>query len=36
MLHNIALWLLVIAFVSAGLFDAIGTCAKQDDFARWG
>ena len=36
MLHSIALWLLVIAFVGAGLFNAIGTRATQDDFARWG
>lgn len=36
MLHSIALWLLVVAFVGAGLFNAIGTRATQDDFARWG
>jgi hypothetical protein len=28
--------LLVAAFVGAGLFNAIGTRATQDDFARWG
>lgn len=36
MLHSIAVWLLVIAFVGAGLFNAIGTSATQDDFTRWG
>ena len=36
MLHSIAVWLLVVAFVGAGLFNAIGTRATQDDFARWG
>jgi hypothetical protein len=36
MLHSIAVWLLVIAFAGAGLFNAIGTRATQDDFARWG
>lgn len=36
MLHGIAVWLLVVAFFGAGLFNAIGTRATQDDFARWG
>ena len=36
MLHSIAVWLLVVAFVGAGLFNAIGTRVTQDDFARWG
>ena len=36
MLHSIAVWLLVVAFVGAGLFNAIGTRATQNDFARWG
>ena len=36
MLHSIAVWLLIVAFVGAGLFNAIGTRATQDDFARWG
>lgn len=36
MLHGIAVWLLVIAFVGGGLFNAIGTRTTQDDFARWG
>ena len=36
MLHGIAVWLLVVAFVGAGLFNAVGTHATRDDFARWG
>ena len=36
MLHTITVWLLVAAFSGAGLFNAIGTRATQDDFARWG
>ncbi|CAN5878850.1 DoxX family protein [soil metagenome] len=36
MVHSIAVWLLVVAFVGAGLFNAIGTRATQDDFDRWG
>ena len=36
MLHTTITWLLVAAFVGAGLFNAIGTRATQDDFARWG
>ena len=36
MLHAIVVWLLVAAFFGAGLFNAIGTRAAQDDFARWG
>ena len=36
MLHAIVVWLLVVAFLGAGLFNAIGTRATQDDFARWG
>ena len=34
--HTIAVWLLVVAFFGAGLFNAIGTRATRDDFARWG
>ena len=34
--HNILVWLLVVAFFGAGLFNAIGMRATQDDFARWG
>ena len=36
MLHGIVVWLLVVAILGAGLFNAIGTRATQDDFARWG
>ena len=36
MLHGIVVWLVVIAFFGAGAFNAIGTAATQDDFARWG
>ena len=36
MLHVVVVWLLVVAFFGAGLFNAIGTRATQDDFARWG
>ncbi len=36
MLQGFVLWLLVVAFFGAGLFNAIGTAGTQDDFARWG
>lgn len=36
MLHEIVVWLGVAAFCGAGLFNAVGTAATQDDFARWG
>lgn len=36
MLHGIVVWLLVAAFLGAGLFNAIGMRATQDDFTRWG
>ena len=36
MLHDVVVWLLVAAFLGAGLFNALGTRATQDDFARWG
>jgi hypothetical protein len=36
MLHTISVWLAVAAFAGAGLFNAIGTRATQDDFGRWG
>lgn len=35
MLHSVVVWLLVVAFFSAGLFNAIGMHATQVDFARW-
>ena len=36
MLHDLVVWLLVAAFLGAGLFNAVGTRATRDDFARWG
>ncbi|WP_458097076.1 DoxX family protein [Roseomonas sp. WA12] len=36
MLHTLSISLVVLAFIGAGLFNAIGTRATQDDFARWG
>ena len=36
MVHEIVVWLAVAAFCGAGLFNAVGTPATQDDFARWG
>lgn len=36
MLHDVVIWLLAAAFFGAGIFNAIGTRATQDDFARWG
>ncbi|CAB3799385.1 hypothetical protein LMG28614_04955 [Paraburkholderia ultramafica] len=36
MLHTVSIWLLVVAFFGAGLFNAIGTPATQDNFVRWG
>ncbi len=36
MTHSIVVWLLAVAFFGAGLFNAAGTRAAQDDFARWG
>ena len=36
MLHSVMVWLLAAAFFGAGLFNAIGMRATQDDFARWG
>lgn len=36
MLHTASLWLLVVAFFCAGLFNAIGTPATKSDFVRWG
>jgi hypothetical protein len=36
MIHAIAIWLLVAAFFGAGVFNAIGTRATREGFARWG
>ncbi len=34
--HTALLWLVVAAFFGAGLFNAIGTPATQNNFVRWG
>ncbi len=36
MLHDVVVWLLVVAFLGAGLFNAVGPRAVRDDFVRWG
>ena len=36
MIHVVSLCLLVAALLGAGLCNAIGTSATQDNFARWG
>jgi hypothetical protein len=36
MVYLIAAWLLAVAFLGAGIFNAIGTAGTQSDFARWG
>lgn len=36
MVHIVAIWLLVAAFTGAGTFNAIGTPATRESFARWG
>lgn len=36
MLHTVVIWVAAAAFFGAGLFNAIGARATQDDFARWG
>jgi DoxX-like family len=36
MLLTLSIWLLVAAFLGAGLFNAIGTRATRADFVRWG
>ena len=36
MLHTVSIWLVVLAFFGAGLFNAIGTSATKNDFVRWG
>ena len=35
-LHIFSIWLLVAAFLGAGIFNAIGTAGTKTDFARWG
>jgi hypothetical protein len=36
MVHVLFIWLLVAAIFGAGAFNAVGTPATQDGFARWG
>ena len=36
MLHTISVWLVVVAFFAAGLFNTIGTSATRQNFVRWG
>ena len=36
MLHSIPIWLAVVAFAGAGLFNALGSTATQRSFVRWG
>ena len=36
MLHLLSIWLLVAAFLGAGVFNAIGTPATKESFVRWG
>lgn len=36
MLQTLSIWLVVVAFAGAGIFNAVGTAATQADFVRWG
>jgi len=36
MVHAALLWLLVSAFLGAGLFNAVGTSGTRRDFVHWG
>nr|WP_321983686.1 DoxX family protein [uncultured Lichenicoccus sp.] len=36
MLHVFSIWMPVVGFAGAGLFNAIGTSATQSGFVRWG
>ena len=36
MLDSISIWLAVMAFAGAGLFNALGSPATQHAFVRWG
>lgn len=36
MIHTLSIWLLVAALFGAGLFNAVGTRATIEGFARWG
>ena len=36
MVHALSIWLLVAGFFGAGIFNAIGTPATENEFVRWG
>ena len=36
MVHALSIWLLVAGFFGAGLFNAIGAPATENEFVRWG
>ncbi|HEV2700048.1 MAG TPA: DoxX family protein [Steroidobacteraceae bacterium] len=36
MVHLFSIWLIVVAFFGAGLFNAIGTKETKSGFVRWG
>lgn len=36
MVHNLSLWFLAVAFLGAGLVNALGAAGTRNDFARWG
>jgi membrane-bound metal-dependent hydrolase YbcI (DUF457 family) len=36
MSHTVAIWLLVAAFLGAGLVNAIGAAGTRDGYVRWG
>ena len=36
MIHALSIWLLAAALFGAGLFNAVGTRATLEGFARWG
>jgi DoxX-like protein len=36
MMHALSIWFVIVGFLGAGFFNAIGTSGTQSDFARWG
>ena len=36
MLHTLSIWLVVVAFFGAGVFNVLGTAATRRSFVRWG
>jgi hypothetical protein len=36
MIHVLSIWLLVVALLGAGLFNAVGKSATRESFVRWG